>query len=120
MIIYILVGCKSTDQRCLYVNNYIGKIYILESTGGSAFFQFKTNDTLCYYSKGDVGEQNLIVRNRFYKMENDTTMILTISETKKIELIYNSEMDYWFGVEALKVYRRCKKVVLKSFELKEF
>ena len=125
LVSFIFIGCKTVQQNESLKNSLTGRIYMLESSGGISFFQFTSNDSIYYYSKGDVGDQQILKRKGFWKQKNDTTIIITKiylpeSENIEIELMFNRKMDYWIGVDGLGVYRRWKKIKLDSFVLEEF
>lgn len=116
LILFVLNSCAQS-------NEFIGRIYILESQEN--FFQLKDNGVAKYYSIQNMGEKKLIITDAIWDMSKDTVLTLIVNyepdfENAKFVLTYNKEKDYWIDEDFISAFRRIKKVKYEEFELNEF
>jgi hypothetical protein len=121
LIKYCLLTYFYSFSQSNFSNEFIGRIYILESQNN--FFQFTNKDSLCFYSIEGIGytDSYVSMRKGIWKVTVDSLFVIEVIKQPDYENVfcnfkYNSEYDYFQEQESFEAYRRWKKVVFKDFE----
>jgi hypothetical protein len=115
-IIFLLITINLNGQ-----SKFVGKQYIGEGTP-LRWFYLETETKGIFYSKGDVGFQELEKVKIDWKEKNDNSIILTIQFEKSpetFELFFDKDKDYFQDKEGLEIFHRRKQITIDGITFKE-
>jgi hypothetical protein len=110
-IAFLLITINSFGQ-----SQFVGKQYLGEGTH-IYWFHLETDSTGYFYSKGEVGYQELNKNKVTWTNKNDNSIILTVhfSSGKEIFELFKGEIigrDYLQDKEGMQIFHRRKKIVV--------